>query len=68
MLFQVANDAMQMGLHKTPCPFYTTKNFKTRQSKYSLALAHSEVRNKPYVYFHKPASITSHEVCKKKTA
>jgi len=25
---------------------------KTRQSKYSFALAHSEVRTKPYVYFH----------------
>jgi len=28
---------------------------KTCHSKYSFALAHSEVRTKPYVYFHKPA-------------
>jgi len=39
---------------------------KIRQSKYSFALAHSEVRNKPYAYFHKLAYITSHAVCKKK--
>jgi len=30
---------------------------KTRQSKYSFALAHSEVRTKPYVHFH---SISQH--------
>jgi len=41
---------------------------KIRQSKYSFALAHSEVRNKPYAYFHKLAYITSHAVCKKKIA
>jgi len=41
---------------------------KTRQSKYSFSLAHSEVRNKPYVYFHKLTYIASHAVCKKKTA
>jgi len=33
---------------------------KTRQSKYSFVLAHSEVRTKPYVYFHKPAYTTKH--------
>jgi len=38
---------------------------KTRQIKYSFALAHSAVRTKPYVYFHKAAYITSHAVCKK---
>jgi len=36
--------------------------------KYSFALAHSEVRTKPYIYFHKLAYITSHPVCEKKTA
>jgi len=41
---------------------------KTHQSKHSFALAHSEVRNKPYVYFHKLAYLTSHAECKKKTA
>jgi len=38
---------------------------KTRQSKHSFALAYSEVRNKPDVYFHKLAYITSHAVCRK---
>jgi len=28
---------------------------KTRQSNYSFALPHLEVRTKPYVYFHKTA-------------
>jgi len=37
---------------------------KTRQSKHSFALAHSEVRTKPYVNFHKPALMTSHARCK----
>jgi len=41
---------------------------KTRQSNYSFALAHLKVRTKPYVYFPKTAYITSHAVCKKKTA
>jgi len=41
---------------------------KTRQIKYSFALAHSIVRTKPYVYFHRAAYITSHAVCWKKTA
>jgi len=39
---------------------------KTRQSSYSFALAHLEVRTKPYVYFHKTAYITSHAVCKRR--
>jgi len=30
---------------------------KTCHSKYSFALAHSEVITQPYVYFHKPAYI-----------
>jgi len=30
---------------------------KTRQSEYSFTLAHSEVRTKLYVYFHKSAYI-----------
>jgi len=33
---------------------------KTRQSKYSFALAHVEVRTKPYVFFYKTAYITSY--------
>jgi len=37
---------------------------KTLQSKYSFALAHSEVRNKLYVYVYKPTYITSHECVK----
>jgi len=41
---------------------------KTCQTKYIFALAYSEVRTKPYVYFHKPAYITSHTVYKNKTA
>jgi len=41
---------------------------KTRQNKYSFALAHLEIITKPYVYFHKTDYITSHAVCKKKTA
>jgi len=41
---------------------------KTRQSNYSFALAHLEVKSKPTVYFHKTAYITSHAVCEKKTA
>jgi len=29
----------------------------------TFALGHSEVRTKPYIYFHKTAHITSHAVC-----
>jgi len=36
---------------------------KTRQSKYSFALAHSEVRTKPFIYFHKTVYITNRAVC-----
>ena len=41
---------------------------KTSQGQYSFAPAHSEVRTKPYEYFHKPAYITSHVMYEKKTA
>ena len=37
---------------------------KTRQSKRSFALAHAEVTNIPYAYFHKLTYITSHTVWK----
>jgi len=40
----------------------------TRQSNYSFALAHLEIRIKRYVYFQKTAYITSQAECKKKTA
>jgi len=32
-LFQVANDAMQMDLHKTPYPFYTTKKIPHKSTR-----------------------------------
>jgi len=58
--------------HSTPMPWILKRLsrwiMKTRQSKCSFALAHPEVKNKPYVDFHKPAYITSHAVCEKKTA
>jgi len=38
------------------------------QIAYSFALAHSEVRTEPYVYFHKLAYLTSHAVGKTKSA
>jgi len=41
-------------------------SYETRQSKYSFALAHTEVKTKSYVYFHKPSYTTSHAVCKKR--
>jgi len=39
---------------------------KTRQSKYCFALAHSEVRNKPQVYFHKLTYITTTQCVKRR--
>jgi len=39
---------------------------KTRCSNYSFARAHSEVRTKPYVYFHKTVYVTNHAVCKRR--
>jgi len=41
---------------------------KTLQSKCSFALSHPVVKNEPYVDFHKPAYITRHAVCEKKSA